>query len=347
MRNSVLLIVGLCTFMCGALALGPPLSTAELEDQTRFGPDPGDAALRILSSTDTEVFAPIIEAYLADQPDLSIVYDVAGSADIVELLAACEGCYDIVISSAMDLQMKLANDGAARPLPDLDPAPWAVWRESLFGFTLEPATILLNAAHFKDRPIPQTRQELIATLRAEPETFAGRVGTYDVRLSGLGYLFATQDARTSETYWRLMEVFGSLEAKLYCCSGEMIDALAAGELLVAYNVLGSYANARLDARGLIEIVAPQDFATTMMRTALVLDSAAAPERAEAFVAHLVSNAWARETGGTEVDAAPLPPLSRASPPQQGLIRLEPGLLVYLDTLKRKIFLEEWRNALRR
>ncbi|WP_338153270.1 hypothetical protein [Pseudophaeobacter leonis] len=90
-------------------------------------------------------------------------------------------------------------------------------------FTSEPAAIVINRAAFAGHVIPKTRQELIEALRARPETFHGRVGTYDVRDSGLGYLLATQDARASETYWRLMEVMGALDVRLYCCSGSMID----------------------------------------------------------------------------------------------------------------------------
>ena len=82
----------------------------------------------------------------------------------------------------------------------------------MFAFTSEPAAIVINRAAFEGLPIPETRQELIEALRARPDVFRGRIGTYDVRQSGLGYLFATQDARASETFWRLMEVMGGFDA---------------------------------------------------------------------------------------------------------------------------------------
>ena len=64
---------------------------------------------------------------------------------------------------------------------------------------------------FKDLPKPKNRQGGISVLRNNSSIFEARLGTYDVRTSGLGYLFATQDARASETYWRLTEVMGSLK----------------------------------------------------------------------------------------------------------------------------------------
>lgn len=58
----------------------------------------------------------------------------------------------------------------------------------------EPATIVINKAAFDGLDIPQSRQELILGLCDHPKRFQGRVGIYDLRISGLGYLFATQDA---------------------------------------------------------------------------------------------------------------------------------------------------------
>ena len=152
--------------------------------------------------------------------------------------------YDLVISSAMDLQTKLANDGhvqrhsseVTREVP-----AWAKWNDMVFAFTQEPAAIVVSDAAFAAEGIPRSRQDLIDVLRRNPERFRGKVGTYDVRESGLGYLFATQESRVSETYWRLTEVMGGLGARLYCCSSQMIDAVSGGDLFVAYNVLGSYA----------------------------------------------------------------------------------------------------------
>ena len=323
--------------------LAGALCAAELEDRKLFEGDAAQVTLRVLSSTDTDIFAPILTGFLAQNPGLSIDYAVAGSSDIVTLISDCPDCFDVVISSAMDLQLKLANDGKARRLADLDQTGSAQWRQSLFGFTLEPATIVLNKAAFAGRAVPQTRQQLIEAMRAEPEYFRGKLGTYDVRLSGLGYLFATQDARTSETYWRLMEVFGSLEARLYCCSGDMIDDLARGDLFVAYNVLGSYASTRPDVRDKVTIITPNDFATTMMRTVLVLDTTQQGDAATDLVSYLTSGRWA-ETGRP---GFPLPAIEGADTSALNVVTLEPGLLVYLDTLKRKLFLEAWSSALLR
>lgn len=311
------------------------------EDQQLFQLGPSDRALRIISSTDTSFFAAVIESFLVANPGVSVEYMVTGTADIDRIFRDSPDTYDLVISSAMDLQFKLANDGYALQLDAVSLPPWAQWRQSLFAFTSEPAAIVINRASFAGHTIPKTRQELIQVLRARFGFFRNRVGTYDVRRSGLGYLFATQDARASDTFWRLMEVMGSLEARLYCCSGDMIDDLINGEIAVAYNVLGSYAAARAETHDVLEVILPSDFPTNMMRTAMVSKSAPLPKLAEAFVAHLIEEQSAASNG-----ALPLPPLSPQSDNAEfRTIALEPALLTFLDTLKRRNFLEEWENAI--
>lgn len=325
------------------LTLMPGLCLAQSwEDQRIFGNPSGRQILRIISSTDTSFFAPIIEGFLANRPDVSVEYLVTGTADIDGIFRTSPEAYDVVISSAMDLQLKLANDGYARRLDAISHPAWAQWRQSLFAFTTEPATIVINTSAFVGQKVPQTRLELIQALRADPETFRNKIGTYDVRQSGLGYLFATQDARASESYWRLTEVMGSLNARLYCCSGAMIDDLADGTIVVAYNVLGSYASARSDVEGNLEVILPSDFPTTMMRTAFVSASTKQPQVATDFVRHLT----AAQSATATVTEFPLPPLASTLDVQgQAMITLEPALMTYLDRLKRRTFIREWESAI--
>lgn len=309
------------------------------EDRQIFNERGSGPKLRIISSTDTALFAPFVDAFVAENLDVAIEYLVTGTADLDRRVREDPTNFDIAISSAMDLQLKLANDGFALPVRNVDIPSWAQWRQSMFAFTSEPAAIVVNRAAFDGYRIPQTRQELIEALRARPEFFRNKVGTYDVRQSGLGYLFATQDARASETYWRLMEVMGGLGVRLYCCSGDMIDDLTDGTIAVAYNVLGSYAAARIESQGTLEIVLPADFPTTMMRTALVLAKSHEPAVAADFVRYLV-----QEQSGSTDSVLSLPALQQNAG-EGAAIALDPALMTFLDALKRRKFLAEWKDAL--
>lgn len=323
------------------LWLMPQLALAQdWEDRQIFNGGASAQPLRILSSTDTSLFAPIIENFTYENSDVTIEYLVAGTADIDRIFRENPNAFDLIISSAMDLQLKSVNDGLAMRLDGISHPPWAQWRQSLFAFTSEPAAIVINRAAFAGQPIPSTRQELIVAMRSRPEVFENRVGTYDVRQSGLGYLFATQDARVSETYWRLMEVMGGLDVRLYCCSGDMIDDLADGSIAVAYNVLGSYAQARVESRDALEIILPSDFPTTMMRSVMVSHQTPKPAEAAAFVQHLIT----LQSEGDET-AFQLPLLNtRSNENKRTAIALEPALMTFLDELKRRRFLAEWEDA---
>ena len=307
----------------------------------------GPSELRILSTADLDVFAPFLRAFHEAQPRVTIDYTVTGSTDLHAAIAA-GATFDLAISSAMDLQFQLANDGhallhvseATAALPD-----WAIWRDRIFAFAMEPAVVVIASDSLAGLPAPDTRQGLIALLRDHPERFRGAVGTYDVRESGLGYLFATQEARATDAYWRLSEVMGRLEPRLYCCSGQMIDAVAGGDLAVAYNVLGSYAadRAAQDSEGRVRILRMRDFPNVILRTALIPSGADHPEIAGDFIDMLV------DIGLRDApDAWPLPPLrDSGDDPASGIgpIRLGPALMTYLDPLNRRAFLDEWTNAI--
>lgn len=319
----------------------------EIEEQVLYEAPSGGSLLTIISTADRAVFEPIILAFQEANPTISVDYTITGTTELMKAVSVENAQFDLVISSAMDLQTKLANDGFARSytspatqaLPD-----WAKWRDQLFAFTQEPAVLIVSKDAFPSDEIPTSRDALIALLRNEPDRFRGRIGTYDVRTSGFGYLMATQDARVSETFWRLLEAMGRLETKLYCCSGAMLRDVREGKLALAYNVLGSYAEAQASEGDGVEIVVMRDFANIMLRTALITTTASNAEDAEIMVDFL-----ARLKGRPDlVDASGLPPIDNAALQDDIAlrpIRLGPGLLVFLDRLKRASFLRNWEASI--
>lgn len=318
----------------------------EIEATRDFGPSDPARSLAVLSTTDIAILEPVITAYLDQNPGLGLRYVMASSQEVHRAIAEDHESFDLVISSAMDLQIKLANDGFALPLPaDLlegQPA-WARWRDLLVSVAQEPVVLILSDDALRPgEEVPRSRRDLIALLRDNPDRFRGKVGTYDPALSGAGYLFAAQDARLSDTFWRLAEVMGRLDARLFCCSVDMIEEVREGRLLVAYNVLGSYALAK-GAAG-IAVVELEDFTLTLLRTALVPRQSDAPERATDFLRYLLSS----EGQALIAKGAGLPAVEAAAfdrHPHLRPIRLDPGLLANLDAVSRQRFLTEWRAAM--
>ena len=345
MRFALFSLLGMLTAIITSVSLAA--EGFEIESITLYPVDQPIRQIKIISTADTELFAPLVLAFQQKNPQIEVEYTTVSSSQLMQAISVEGAPFDVAISSAMDLQTKLANDGFTQSYrsdaTDMLPE-WGRWRDHVFSFTQEAAAIVISPDAFDGLQIPRTRQDLITVLRNNPARFKGKVGTYDVRSSGLGYLFATQDARTSETFWRLSEVMGSLGTQLYCCSSEMIEDVAAGKIAVAYNVLGSYALARKDLADKITIISPADFTTLMLRTAIIPANAQNPDLAGKFIDHLIVSAWP-EAGEPYY---PFPELtSDTGATTLRPIRLGPGLLVFLDGLKRQRFLQEWEAAVLR
>jgi ABC-type Fe3+ transport system substrate-binding protein len=218
--------------------------------------------------------------------------------------------------------------------------------------TEEPAVLIYNTELVAPSEVPASRFDLIDLLRPADSRFAGRVATYDIEESGLGYLFAFVDSQQANTFGRLLEAFGRSGAVATCCSAEIIDAVADGRYLIAYNVLGSYALARAEEDPRIGVRAPVDYTLMLSRAALIPKEATEAEIAGQFVDFMLSPGgravMARSRllvriGGPEGGDLDLP---GGGPSSLRPIALSPVLLAGLDRHKRRIFLEHWQQNLR-
>ncbi|MEK9661438.1 MAG: extracellular solute-binding protein, partial [Alphaproteobacteria bacterium] len=221
--------------------------------------------------------------------------------------------------------------------------PERVWRNEIFGVTQEPAVIVYNRQRVADAEAPLSRFDLIDLLSDPSGRFVGRVATYDIEASGLGYLLAFADAQQATTFGRLFEAFGRAGAIATCCSAEIIDGVAEGRYLVAYNVLGSYALARAETEPRIAVVAPRDYTLLLSRAALIPKRAANPVDAGAFLDFMLSDEGRISLAATRLvtrfgagDESDLKiPDGAASVLRP--ISLSPALLVGLDQQKRALF----------
>src|SRR6185436_19803584 len=102
------------------------------------------------------------------------------------------------------------------------------------------------------------RAELLRLLTDHLPVFQGSIATYDPAVSGTGLLFITQDVRVTAQTWKLVAAMGRAGVRLFASSDPMIDRVASGELLIAYNVLGSYALERAKREGDLGIIFPSD-----------------------------------------------------------------------------------------
>ncbi len=313
--------------------------------------------IAIAGTTDTALFEPFILAFQADNPDVAASYLEIDSNALFRgfLNGSLQPAPDLLISSASDLQLKLANDGHALAHQSiwLDQLPsWAQWRAEVIGFTYEPAVIIYNPRLLPPGTQPRSHIELAELLEQQSARFLGKVATYDIARSGVGYLLASHDQQISSQFWRLAAAFGRVQARLSDSSPGILDSVASGELAIGYNVLGSYAFARQSAGAPIGIVVPDDYVLVLTRSMVIPRNAANPDLARSFVDFALSPSGQAVAAGRSALGAIVPgssgnwTIERISALGQGAtqpIALSPVLLVALDPQRRSRFLTTWQE----
>jgi len=313
--------------------------------------------LNIVSTTDASEVTDLLADFRARYPGIETIYSKANSNDIynqvVDPASSSEAPGDIIWSSAMDLQIKLVNDGYAQPYVSTEIAhmpDWAIWKDEAYAITAEPIVIVYNKNLVAESDIPRTRAELTTLLTKKPDTYRGKIASYDPEQSGSGFLFMTRDARITKTTWDMVRAFGGAGIKLYSTTGTVLDRISSGEHLIAYNMIGSYAIERAKEDASIGIVFPADYITLMSRIAFIPVAARHPEPARLFLDYLLSERGqkfllARSVGPVRLGlgADGVIPADRTDAVKP--IHIGPELLTYLDQSKRASFLKEWRRAL--
>lgn len=309
---------------------------------------------------DRPAVEPIIAGFHALHPALRIHYEELNSIELYNaFLDAAETrrpTPDLVMSSAIDLQMKLVNDGYALTHSTKEAAQlpaWAIWRNEAFAFSLEPVVTVYNKFLLKPEMRPSSRYRLLDLLKTRANRFAGKIGTYDPTASGTGYLYLTQDIEQSPIVWELARALGEAGVRLFSTSSSIIDAVVSGDLLVGYNVVGSYAFARATTDPALEVVLPEDYTLVVSRTAFISKLGRNPELAGLFLNFLLSERGQQILVDrsallpirTDVDGPSMMELTRKTYRGARPVRMRPGLLVYVDPIKRKKVLRRWRDAI--
>jgi two-component system sensor histidine kinase TctE len=318
------------------------------------------AQLVIAGSTDRPLIQPLIEEFERLHPNIKVHYD---QYDTIPLHKAIESGSadpkpDLVISSAVDRQFKLVNDGltqawrsdATARLPG-----WARWGNEAFGFTYEPLVFVVNRSLLPREKWPTTRAALASLADSEP-ALAGRIATYDPHSSGVGYLVANLDAASNSRYWDFLSRIAAHGLLTFCCSSETLDAVADGRAVAAFNVLGSYAWARAAAGANIEIIYPADYTFALSRVAVIPKAAANPQLAGAFIDFLLSPK-AQEMIATRLYLSALDDRVDVGLSQRTIQAFAPGpvravaidvsLLAFSDRLHQEQFLANWDTMVKR
>ncbi|HEX9242558.1 MAG TPA: ABC transporter substrate-binding protein [Anaeromyxobacter sp.] len=313
----------------------------------------------VYSTTDSVAAQPLLREFRARFPGIEVEYDDMNSTEVYNRFvseAAAGGSADLLWSSSMDLQIKLANDGYAADYaaPATSQLPsWAVWRNQAWGTTFEPIGFAYNKRLLKPEEMPQSHTDLAKAIRAQPDRWKGKLCSYDPERSGLGFLLITQDAAADSGFSGTLGAYGIAQVKVYTSTGAMLEKITSGEHLVGFNMIGSYVLAKAKKDPNVGFVLPKDYTLVMSRIAILPKQGRHPNAAKVFLDFLLSQAGqeviARKSDLFAIRAGVTGEFTAGQLQSQlgdklRPIPVGPPLLAALDQPKRLAFLKRWQET---
>ena len=320
----------------------------------------GEGKLVIYSTTDAAVAKPLVADFQAMYPKIDVDYEDLSSTELHHRFIAetqlGPDSADVLWSSAMDQQSSLVSNGyaAAYDSPESAGLPaWAKWKGQAYATTFEPVVIAYNKSLLRAADVPRTHADLVRLLESDSAGLKGKVITYDIEKSGVGFFLATQDIGVSPAFWDIARALGRLDLRLATTTDAMVQQVASGKAILAYNVLGSYALAQARKNPAIGYVFPADYTLVMSRIVFINKKAANPNAARLWVDYILSRRGqtvianqshlyaVRSDVEGETTAARLTQALGASIRP---IPVGPELIGYLNNQNYRDFIRQWRKA---
>ncbi|MGQ3074312.1 MAG: ABC transporter substrate-binding protein [Ferrovibrionaceae bacterium] len=361
-RRSLALLFGAALVMASPLARAqdlPAYYPASYKETIAAAEKEGK--LIIYSATDAQAASPLLKDFGKLYPKISVEYNDLNSTELynrlISEIAAGAGSGDLAWSSAIDLQIKLIQDGygQAYTSPEKEKIPsWANYKDLAYGSTFEPIVFVYNKRLLPADQVPKNHKAFATYLNANAAALKGKVTTYDPERSGTGFVYVTQDDRNDPAFWDLVKALGRVDVKLYTSTGTMLERIGSGEHTLGFNMIGSYAVNRMRKDPSIAIQYPEDYITVVSRAMFIPKGARNPNAAKLFIDYILSHRGqkiiADQSGlysmRQDVDGSyTAQALTKTYGEKLKPIPLNDDVTAYLDQQKRLGFLKSWRDNL--
>ena len=321
-----------------------------------------EGKLTIYGVTDNEQANHLIREFRAMYPAIQVEYSNMSTTELYNRFIsemAAGSSADVTWSSAMDLQVKLVNDGYAQPHKSAETAKlpdWANWKNEAFGTTYEPIGFVYNKRLLPAADVPQTHADLVKLLNTETDKFKGKVNTYDPEKSGVGFMLVTQDKQANAAgFSDLQKALGAVQTKMQASTGTMMERIASGENLLGYNLNIAYAQTRAQKDPSLGMVMPKDYTLVLSRVMFISKGARNPNAAKLWLDFVLSKKG-QEIIANKADLYAIRPDVDGEHTAAGLkkqlgdalrpVPIGTGLLTYLDQAKRLEFLKQWNSTVK-
>ncbi len=312
----------------------------------------------IYSATDAAAAQPLLKAFAKAFPKITVDYNDLNSTELYNRLiaeAAAGGTGDVLWSSAMDLQIKLAQDGYAMTYasPEKPKLPgWSVYKDQAYGTTFEPVVFVYNKRLLPEAQVPKTHDEFVHALTDKKAALTGKVATYDPERSGIGFAYLSNDQQYFPGLWDLAAALGGVSVKFPSSTGTMLERISSGEHVLGYNMIGSYAFIRGKRDPNIGVIYPQDYTAVSSRVMLIPAKAKNPNAAKVFLNYVLSLDGQKAIADSGLFAmrddvegeATAKALKQKLGDRLKPIPVDDSTTQYLDQTKRLAFLKTWQDA---
>lgn len=354
-KSTLAVAAALCTSVAFAqVPAGYPADYQKIIDGAKK-----EGKLVIYGATDSKATQPLVKDFSAQYPGITVEYNDMNSTEVynrfISEAAAGGNTADVMWSSAMDLQMRLASDGHALQYKSAESAKlpaWAIWDDKAYGTTFEPAAFVYNKRLVDAKEVPQTHADFVNLIK-QPK-FADKVTTYDIEKSGVGFMFMTQDAKEFPKFLELENAFGTARVRVQSSTGTMMERISSGENLIGYNVLGSYALVRAKTDPSIGVVLPKDYTLVLSRVVFINKAAKNVNAAKLWLDYMLSHRGQtiiandsklyaiRQDVTGETTSAEL--IKQVGKDNVRPVPVHPILLQFLGPQKRMAFLKQWKET---
>lgn len=351
-----------CT--AGALALAPLVLAAQVPagypaDYAQVvAAAKKEGKVVVYSALDTKAAQPLIRDFSALYPDVKVEYNDMNSTEMynryIAEVASGQGSADIMWSSAMDLQVKLVDEGKALAYKSPEQAKlpaWAHYKDQAYGTTFEPTVFIYNKRLVTGDDIPQDHAGFAKIINTRHDKFKGKVTSFDIEKSGVGFMMVVQDSKYFPGLKDLEKGFGATSYKVYSSTGNMLEKVSSGEHILGYNILGSYALVRSKKDPNLGVVMPKDYALVLSRVMFIGKQAKNPNAAKLFLDYILSQRGQKLIGGEvelfalrdDVDAEyTAGKLKKEMGDKLKPIPIGSEITAYLDKDKRLQFINDWK-----
>lgn len=313
----------------------------------------------VYSTTDTKAAGPLIQGFEAAYPGIKVEYNDMNSTELynrfISEQASGGSSGDVIWSSSMDTALKLATDYAQEyKSPEQGQLPkWAVWNNKAYGTTYEPVVFIYNKRLIPAGEVPDSHTALAKLISSQADKFKGKVTTYDIEKSGLGFMLSAQDSKADPNYFQTLAGVAKGGLAVQSSTGTMMERVSSGENLIGFNILGSYAEARAKTDPSLGISYPKDYTMVLSRVSFISQQSQNSNAAKLWLDYVLSekgqSILASQAdipsirndidGKNDIDGM-TKMLGKALKP----IPVDESLLEFLQPKKRLDYIKQWRQA---